>query len=240
MNEELVRRIVDAEKRLERLQSREVRRFITDYDWHRGWKDDFLGQAIHEQYTAVSDILGVGSGGALQNNFHGGAYRLTAGAANNAFHRLWLGNAADGFATLDADLGWVMIARFAVLDTGTAGNFMSVMGTANSAFSRYILAGVVRNVVANNWGLLTSDGVATATDSGVAFDASQHEHALEVYPIAGGLRQVDYFLDGILLLSKTTNIPTEVLTPTVYPYALTANQRRIDLDFCGVIPRSLA
>ncbi|HUV65518.1 MAG TPA: hypothetical protein VMW24_16595 [Sedimentisphaerales bacterium] len=208
-----------------------------EIDALRGWKDDFFGDVLKDQYTAVSN--GAGSGGALQNNAHGGVYRLTAGAGAGFYHYLWLGDAADGFATLDADLGWVMMGRFSISHTTSiAGDF----GAIDSASNNVILAGMNTTAVANNWLLQTrtGGGVVNSVDSGVAADTNPHWHVLDVKPITGGLRQVDYFLDGAQIATTAVSVPIVVLTPIVRCYAVAAAARNNDLDFWGVIPRNLA
>jgi len=104
--EQVIAKQAALERRIEKIETKERPLAL------RGWRDDFLGDALHEQYTAVSN--GAGSAGALQNNAHGGVYRLTAGAGVGFSHVLWLGDAADGFATLDADYGWTMITRMSI------------------------------------------------------------------------------------------------------------------------------
>uniref|UniRef100_A0A6M3MBG5 Uncharacterized protein n=2 Tax=viral metagenome TaxID=1070528 RepID=A0A6M3MBG5_9ZZZZ len=42
----------------------------------RGWRDDFMGQVLHEQYD--QRLSGAGSSLVLQPNAHGGVLRLTA------------------------------------------------------------------------------------------------------------------------------------------------------------------
>lgn len=200
----------------------------------RGFKDDFLGDALHEQYTPVS--VGAGSGGALQNNFHGGAYRLTAGATNGFYHQLWLGNAVDGFATLDADLGWIQIARFALSHTTTiTGDF----GAIDAASNNIILAGL-NTTWSANWSLITriGGGGVNVVDTGVAPDTNPHEHVLNVYPDAGA-RRVDYWLDGDKIATTTVSVPTAVITPIARCWALAAAARDNDLDFWGVTSRNL-
>ena len=229
--EELVARLSKAQQRLSALEAKERPLAL------RGWRDDFLGMAIHEQYTPQSN--GAGSVGALQNNFHGGAYRLTAGAVLGAWHMLWLGDAADGFATLDADLGWVMMARFSISHTTSA---WCNLGVRDAGYNDVIEFGFNTLGLANNWCLRTrtGGGVINTVDSGVAADTNPHWHVGNVYPIGGGLRQVDYFLDGALVATTTISVPTIVLTPWAIAYAQAAAVRYMDLDYWGVIPMNLA
>ena len=122
IEEELAARITKAQKDLAALEAKERPLAL------RGWRDDFLGDSLHEQYTPVS--AGAGSSGALQDNAHGGIYRLTSGPAAGRYHYLWLGNAVDGFDTLDADYGWVQIVRMAVSATT---NFSGIFGARDAA-----------------------------------------------------------------------------------------------------------
>ena len=235
LDEQVVAKLADINDKLERLQARESRRLITDYDWLRGWKDDFLGKVLADQYTAVSD--GAGSSGDLQNNAHGGIYRLRAGAGVGRSHELWLGDAADGFATLDAECGWVMIVRMELSHTT---NIAATSGALDVAAHNRILAGMNTNILANNWLLQTrtGGGAINAVDTGVAADTSAHCHALNVYPITGA-RQVDYFLDGALIASTVVSVPTAVITGRVGCTAFAAAARSNDLDYWDVIPRNL-
>lgn len=207
-----------------------------ELDALRGWKDDFLGDQLADQYTAVSS--GAGSSGALLNNYHGGAYLLTAGAGAGFFHYLWLGDAADGFATLDADIGWLMLARCRMSHiTNIVGDF----GALDSAHNNIIQAGISTAAPAGNWLLVTrtGGGAVNNVNSGIAADTDTHWHALNVYPITGG-RQVDYFLDGIQIATTTVSVPTIVLTPLARCRAVAAAARAVTLDYWGVIPRNLA
>ena len=98
----------------------------------RGYTDDFMGDALHPQYAAVS--AGAGSSGFL-NPHHGGAYILQAGAAVWATQTLWLGDAAGVFATLDADLGWMMAAKMsvsAITDT------ITMFGAADATLQNFL------------------------------------------------------------------------------------------------------
>jgi len=229
MIKQLVARLAAAQKKLDALETRERPLAL------RGWRDDFLGDSIQEQYTAVSN--GVGSGGALQNNAHGGVYKLTAGAGAGRYHYLWLGNAADGYATLDADYGWKMIARMAISHTTT---FDGQFGVADSAYNNFVLAGIGTTFLAANWVLITriGGGAVNVVDTDIAADTDPHVHRLGVCPTLAG-HQADYLLDGTRIATTTVSVPIAVLTPIVRASATAAFARWDDLDYWVVIPQNL-
>lgn len=206
-----------------------------ELDYLRGWEDDFFGRAVHPQYLV--EIVGAGSTVTFLTPFHGGALRLTSGPAAGRYARLWLGDGADGYATLDADYGWVQITRMAISHTT---NLAINFGAMNSTGNDYIFAGINTTVVAANWSLLTrtGGGALNNVDSGVAADTDWHWHVLDVFPITGG-RQVDYYIDGSLIATTTVSVPIIVLTPIVYCYSAAAAIRNVDLDYWAVIPRNL-
>lgn len=208
-----------------------------ELDYLRGWKDDFLGDALHEQYT--TSIVGANSIVAtLWDNAHGGWANLQSGDGNARYSRLWLGDAADGYDTLDADEGFVLIARMRINAIG-AGNFNAIMGTSDAAFTRVIEVGINIWQHAANWMIFCVDaGGNSTTNTGVAFDSDWHVHIAEVGPTATG-RQVDYWLDGSLIGSQTTNIDTSPRTGVIQSYSGGAVIRNMDVDYWIVIPRNL-
>jgi len=105
-----------------------------------------------------------------------------------------------------------------------------------------IMAGFASPDVANNWRLVTrtAAGPVNIVDSGIAADTDPHVHRLVTYPITGGLRQADYFLDGALIATTSVSVPITVITPIVRAYAIAVAARYVDLDFWAVIPRNLA
>jgi hypothetical protein len=199
----------------------------------RGWQDDFFGDQLKDEYTPQA--TGAGSSVALVDGAHGGWVRLISGPVGGRSGRLWLGDAADGFDTLDADEGWTQIVRMKLNDVSDQ---TTVFGTGNAGNNRYIRAGL-RTASSANWMVQTNDGVATVTASSVAADTNWHIHRLEVYPITGGGRQVDYFVDGVELLSKTTNVPTDIISPFVLIVSVIAASEQVDVDSWKVLPKNI-
>lgn len=205
---------------------------LTVADLMRGWKDDFLGDSLHEQYTNVIN-LGVID---LRDAEHGGAVRLRAWAGVGSWVRLWLGDAAGGYDTLDADEGWIQIARVRHFDNASC---TMVFGACDSTTS---VDRIWAGNISGTWRLrCTSAGATTTIDSGIAVDTTAyHWHVLKVFPIIGG-RQADYYLDGDLIASCTTDVPTVFITPIWYVYNNdAADAKEVFLDFWGVMPRNLA
>jgi len=208
---------------------------LSEMDYLRGWKDDFLGDQPADQYD-VTDVVGAGSSITLLDAAHGGQIGLRAGDDPGRYARLWLGASAGGYNTLDADEGWVQIGliKYPFLNT----DVVHMMGAAATpAFGGYIQVGL-DTAIGANYIIQCFDGVLTTTDSGVAVDNAWHWHVADVYPITGG-RQVDYYLDAAPIASQTTNVPAVVCTP----YGITYNRgdavRRSDWDYWAVIPRNM-
>jgi len=159
-----------------------------------------------------------------------------AGAAN--YTRLWLGNAADGFATLDADYGWTMLVRMALESVVSVS---VTIGSMNSTLNDFIFCGFDSSALGGRWNISvrTGGGAVAQVDSGIASDAATHMHRIDVYPITGG-RQVDYYLDGNRIAFSThASIPPAVLTPLIRVYNRGAATRSAYPDYWAVIPRNL-
>ena len=207
---------------------------LGELDYLRGHKDDFFGDLLRDEYT--SSVNGVGSFIVLLDAAHGGQVSLTAGPGSGRYARLWLGDAADGYDTLDVDDGWVMIVR---MKNNTSGGAWAIQfGAADAAGARYNRAGINTLVSAANWMVQTNNGAAGSTVSAVAFDTNWHWHTISAYPITGGY-QIDYWLDGGLIVSHTTNIEANARTPYLEVYSLDATLRSANIDFWAVIPRNL-
>jgi len=230
LSDELVARIASLEAQVEELQSRE--RPLVD----RGWRDDFLGRAIHEQYD-TTDVAGVDSGITLMDGMHGAWVRLRGGAAAFRYQALWLGDKADNYDTLSAAYGWTMIGRFYI---SAITDIITDFGTWNAAANRRITARA-NTVLGVNWYLICQDGGGTTIiDSGVATDTDPHVHRVDAYPIGGGDYQVDWFLDGGLIVTNIANVPADVLTPIVRCQSNGGATRDLYLDHWEVIPKNLA
>ena len=195
----------------------------------RGWRDDFLGDAFHEQYDLRT--VGAASSILLQNNAHGGVVRLQTDANIADYARIMLGDQAYAFNTLDADEGWCMIGRYKLSHTT---NILVDMFVTDALLNRIHVT--ADTTVGANWYLRTYDniGLENWADSGVAIDTDWHVHRLEV---TSG--RAEHFMDGALINYTTVKIPTVVETGNVRCLARAAAVRYMDLDYWDVIPRNL-
>jgi len=197
----------------------------------RGWRDDFLGQALHEQYEPRTDALGVGSFVALQDGAHGGVVRLRAGAAVGAYGRLMLGEQTDLYDTLDPDEGFRMIGRWRI---SLVTDVLADMFVNAPAWNHiHIVADTAHGP---NWYIRNDNnsGVDNWEDSGVAIDNGWHVHELSA---TSG--RAEHLLDGALINVSTTKIPTVPMTPDMRCLARAAAARYIDMDWWTVRPQNL-
>ena len=193
---------------------------LTMTDLARAWTDDFLGQALHPQYEAK---VNVGTSGLFEN--HGGLVRLSAVAGAGQYGRLYLGSAAHNHDTLDPDGGFVMIMRAI---SGALGSCQFTMGAISGD---WIQAGF-RGSESANWVVRSNQsGSGSFVASSVAADTGWHVHAIEV-----STGRVDYWVDGVHLVTKTTDIPTISLTPFWQAYS-EGDGLNFYLDWVMVVPR---
>lgn len=201
------------------------------YDVMRGHQDDFFGRALHPAYQ-IELNNGVID---LPDGEHGGRVRLRAYTGVTNWAVLWLGDNLGGYDTLRADEGWVMLAEMEHSDSETCTLVFGAMDSTKS--QNRIWAGNF----SGTWRLrCTSGGADTTVSSGISVDVGVTQlHALDVYPTATG-RQADYYLDGALIASVDTNVPTVPMTPSFYTYNGDASDAKEQFcNFVRVIPRFL-
>lgn len=208
---------------------------LSELDYMRGWRDDFLGHSLDVRYTSM--VGGAGSTISLRNQV-GGVVRVQSGGAATRYAVLELGDFAGGYEPCDADQGWVQIA-YAKLDEIT--DIYAGLYAHNFGGLEIVFTGVRTDVVANNWIIRTHDGVAFAhTDTGVPTDTDYHLHVQHVYPTDVPGYQIDYWLDGGIIGSQTTRIPTVQLAPALLCYTIAgAATRQYRINFWNMIPRDL-
>ena len=203
----------------------------------RGSWDDFLGDAYLPQYTQDPDA---GSTVGIWGSVGGGWARL----ANNAVlwnrARLWLGNSADGYATLDIQGGWMQIARMRL---STVADISATFGVSNAAETNFIGAGT-NNAGGPNWEILLRT-VASGwvhVQSAVAAATGTKDHALVATPV-GGNYILDYYVSAVKVLSISSasyDIPTGVLTPLLRCQNRAAAARTTWYDSWYVVPETPA
>lgn len=207
---------------------------LGEMDLLLAFRDHFMGQSLDVKYAQI--LVGGTSTITLGPRLNG-QVRLRTDTALNNYAWLRLGDAAAGYNVLDADEGFVMIMRSYNEDTS---GVYAVMHAYDITTGEYIAVGAHTGDVANNWMIRCNDGVGSFTDSGVALDTDWHIHAMEVGLNDDGNNQVDYKLDGALIASQTTNIPTGLLTPGWLTYVLVDGDRKLSyIDWVVVAPRNL-
>ena len=194
--------------------------------FERGWHDDFLGDLLMDEYEQRT--VGALSSLVLQNA-HGGVLRLTAGNVIANYARIMLGDSAYSTNNLDPDNGFRLIGRFRLSST------TSILG------DMFVNAPVVQHIHITadtdqgpNWYLRTYDdsgGADIFTDSGVAFDTAMHWHVLEV-----STGYAAHWMDGSLINSTTTKIPTIPMTANVRCLARANASKYMDLDYFAAVP----
>jgi len=224
MIEQLVARLAAAQKKLDALEIRERPLAL------RGWRDDFLGDALHEQYNLV---VNAGGAGALQNNAHGGIYRLSVPNAAGAYARLFLGDGAGGYSTVGMNAGeaTVIITRMklSVLGTGQGTFGAYKVGTTNLCQAGYSSA------ISPNWLIWSRDnaGGISWTLSTIAADTDWHVLRFEIEPTI-----LTLWVDGDLACTHTANLPINYLEPFWQAYR-DSGALNVDLDYVSVIPQNL-
>lgn len=229
MTEEMVARIARLERRLAALEVKERPLAL------RGWRDDFLGDVIADQYSTTL------AGGATVNypgtagGAHGGDVRFRVAAAGDE-GCLYLGTQADTYRTLNTASGWLMICRMRV--SSIAGSFNAAFGVRDNANNNIILGGLNQvSLASNNWAILTRSGGGAVAGNASAIVADINYHVFKLEATAGRL---DLYVDGTYAVTRTANVPAGVLTPYIVAYTNVVVTRDLYVDFWDVIPMNLA
>lgn len=91
-------------------------------------------------------------------------------------------------------------------------------GASGSTFDMFLTDAVLgfANYIATQkfdtsttWSLITNDGSSNSIDTLVSVDTNLHEHILEIKKTSG-----IYHLDGVLVATSTSNLPTKNLQPS--------------------------
>jgi len=226
VDEELIIKLARVEERIAVLESREVRRLLTDYDWEAGWKDDFFGHTLRSEYDQRT--VGGASSITLEDGVHGGVMRLTSGVNVADYARIMLGDRLYAFDSLDPD------------DQFWLGGIIKLSHTTNILMDLFVNAPVNEHVHISadtnqgpNWYLRTDigTGVDAWANSGVPIDTNWHEHWLEM---RSGLAR--HWLDGAVINETTVKIPVIPMTANVRCLSRAAASRYARVDFWAAIP----
>lgn len=177
--------------------------------------DDFEGYQVKNLWGL--GISGNGSGIAMVEGLNG-TVRLTA-------------DSAAGYAYL----GWGTLGRaYSVSKNFSARCRFKVNNGANCnfEFSMYRAANheaKLRKEGTGNWLIATGGGLSlSTTDTGVASDTNWH--VVEIRSVNNGLK-IEFYLDKVKLGEHTSNLPTGLLSPEPYVYAVINSPVTADIDF---------
>lgn len=175
------------------------------------WYDDFVGDTIEHKYVITAGV-------ALRTDEIAGVVRLTTTAANGNFRNITGGT---DFEWLKAAKDFTWEIRAQLSSTASVGAYpLNALSGFNVVQLRYDTS-----VPDTNWQLVTS---ATVTDSGVAPDTDWHTYKVVV---SGTGTQVDFYIDGDLKCTSTTNIPTQDLAWQIAVYTRTTASKYMNVDY---------
>jgi hypothetical protein len=162
--------------------------------------DDFIMSSYDTRVWAVT-----GSGSVTSLNLVGGRIQIQATASNT--YRFNHNNFGAFAVASNAQITW----RGAMTRPtgGTGGTVECGLQATTSPTTNLICWKGLRGTT-NFQCLCTSGGTTTTTDSGVAFDTNDHEFFIET--VTGS---VNFYLDGVLRATITTNIPSGNMQPYV-------------------------
>lgn len=194
----------------------------------RAFTDDFLGDLLDDRYEQRTEAA-ARSSLTLQDAAHGGVLRFLTGNVAADYARIMLGDSGYNMDSLDPDDGFELIGYWAL--SGTTSILGDMFVNAPSWNHIHITADTDHG---GNWYLRTDNnsGVDAWADSGVAIDTDWHWHRL-----LAESGSAEHYLDGALINSTTTKIPTVPMTANMRCLARANASRYLDLDFWAVIAR---
>jgi hypothetical protein len=210
---------------------------LTLSDLLRGWRDDYLGDALDARYTEDSYASGAG---ALWDDAPGGWLRLATSTTIYSQYKLWLGTQTGTISNVGSTTAEYVILLRAKLNDGSDVQFM--FGAQDSSTGNdFVLAGVATPYESTKWIIRSRVGGGTPTveASDVAFDTDWHDLALRAWYNGSG-RQADFWVDGELVASKTTDMTDATMTPNFFLQTRTSAAITAYVDFFAVIPRQAA
>lgn len=185
----------------------------------------------------ISGGTGGGNVGALGFNLSGGTTTVLASEANrpglirrdtsaviNTFTSISISSTSSAFdPAVVNSLTW--ITR---LNTNDANTSVKI-GSQGSAFTIAPAAGEYFEKLAadTNWFCVTRQGgVETRTDSGVAVNTS-----FNTFKYTNNISSVEFRINGSVVCTHTTNLPTSFINPTVAIQNTAAAAKTIDIDY---------
>lgn len=180
----------------------------------------FMGNDLRSIWTKTNTS---GTGTFAMADTEDGGYVITS-AGTNGNHSNINHNLKFSFGFMSSRIIAIMKASSSVTVKSMAG-FTSVLSPLTTVSQ--VLAGSITSADATNFVLQTSDaGVATVSSTGVPLDTNFHLWVIHVL----GASALAY-LDGVLLVTKTTNLPEAPLQPCVWAGTLATATRATTIKY---------
>lgn len=186
-------------------------RFSDDCFWRLASATIQLSGGVVAVVTGTSALLSQGDGGGN----HPGQIQVSTGSTSTGRCAMSQGSTPAHFNTGYGPLAFgavFYISAFGGLSNAT-NRYIVLSGLGNSAGpganpSDFIGFRYTDNENGGNWQAVTRNaGTSTSTDTGVAATAADDFHRYEVTANAAGT-EVKFYIDGTLVATNTTNIPT--------------------------------
>ena len=159
---------------------------------------------------------------------HPGTVRLNAGSGLNADAKI-TGRTTDSSITYGI-LGNTPNMRFVcgvASPSASLSSKLQIIGYAESIITPAV--GIYFQATdTGNWQAVTNDGTATTSDTGVA-QATTFKRFEYLINAAG--TSVAFYIDGVLVATHTTNIPTTGLKPIFYIKTTEGVAKSLDMDY---------
>lgn len=165
----------------------------------------FSGDALDSIWT-FSQIIGAGGTQAMSDTIDGGL-TITAGTSGTTRFTEIDFNGINNYSQTSS----VVIIVAKVSATTNGGGRWGLNLIATTANSHRVGMGVDSDLSTTDYMILTSDGTSlTSSAATFALDTNYHSHKAEMKSAS-----CEYTIDGVLEVTKTTNLPTVALQPMV-------------------------
>lgn len=181
--------------------------------------DDFIQSSYNSRVWSVT-----GTGSVTSLDLIGGRLQIQATAGNT--YRFNHGNYGAFSVANTAQVAWR--GSMTVPNGGSGGSVECGLQASTNPTTNLICWKALRGTT-NFQCICTSGGTSTTTDSGVAVDTNDHEFRIET---ATGT--VNFYIDGILKVTTTTNIPSGNLQPYVNCAGSTSVAATTNMDWTQV------
>ena len=191
-----------------------IESFSVDTDVNSYFKDDFHGSALNDIWS--TSLTGGGSSVALTST-SGGRVAITSGIVTNDNAALLFNQNTHQFTSNPMMRFYISLSS----TTSTDARFGYQIDTSNSVEFRY-------DTSLANWEAVTiSGGTETATDTGTAADTAFH--IFEILCDSDNT-QIQFKIDGTVVATNTTNIPSGLGHIFMRQESLSAASRTLTVD----------